>query len=127
MGLFKTAEEKERARAQAVAKKAANAERAAQRRHDESPIGRAELALAAGKALFELSLPVESDDGRTLSDIEAIGWRLQHTGYVHEVSISSLSNTQNQLDQVFSSGRVVGVYVFRRDAVAPTDAPDSVG
>lgn len=127
MGLFKTAEEKERARAQAVAKKATDGERATQRRHDESPIGRAEHALAAGKALFELSLPVESDDGRTLSDIEAIGWRLQHTGYVHEVSISSLSNMQNQLDQVFSSGRVVGVYVFRRDAVAPTDAHDSVG
>ncbi|WP_439691123.1 hypothetical protein ACRQ4B_09140 [Curtobacterium sp. SP.BCo] len=103
MGLFRSSEDKADAR-----------ERAALRRHHASPRGQAESAYVRGDALFQTSLTVDADSAATLSGIEEVGWQLEHAGYTHEISISSLSNMQNQLDSVQSSGRLIGVYLFRR-------------
>lgn len=106
MGLFKSAEEKAAAQAQR-----------AQERFTRSPVGRATTAQERGDALFQISLPVDETSAQTLSQIEAIGWHLEHAGYAFIVSSASTSNADGVLDYLHMGGELTGVYLFRRPPV----------
>lgn len=103
MGLFKSAEEKAAARVQR-----------AQERFTRSPVGRATTAHERGDALFQISLQVDETSAQTLSQIEAIGWHLEHAGYAFIVSSASTSNADGVLADLHMGGELTGVYVFRR-------------
>lgn len=99
-----------------------------------SPVGQAEIAYEDGHGFFEVQLTVGSSQrdvsfgmgdfskrtttaqhAGTLSAIEAVGWRLEHVGYVFQVTGESsrdkfLASGQN----VAVSGQTVGIYLFRR-------------
>ncbi|AMM22589.1 hypothetical protein AX769_20805 (plasmid) [Frondihabitans sp. PAMC 28766] len=114
MGLFKSAEEKAASEKQKAKAKAEAAERKAQDRYLRSPIGKATSARERGDSLLEVVLKVEDDGGRTLSDIEAVGWQLDRAGYAYDVSVSSLGNSDDQVSSVYSQSILTGVYLFRR-------------
>lgn len=114
MGLFKSAEEKAAAEKQKAQAKADAAERKAQDRYLRSPVGKATSVHARGDSLLEVALTVEDDGGRTLSDIEAIGWQLERAGYAYDVSVNSMGNNNDQLSSVYSQSTLTGVYLFRR-------------
>jgi hypothetical protein len=140
--VFKSAEERAAERAQRDADeatdKAAQAEKAKsaeeERQHAAflaTPVGAATAAREAGQEFFEVQLQVGahagsagfgSADGRRstassaaiLGDIEKLGWRLEHAGYVYMVT------GETSTDRVFVTGQavavsgiVVGVYLFR--------------
>jgi hypothetical protein len=98
-----------------------------------SPIGQATQAWTDGLTFFEVQLDVgrstrEASWGTTsgaeerstrhlgtLGEIEAIGWRLEHAGYIFMVTGESTSEKfilSGQ--QVAVSGKTVGIYLFRR-------------
>lgn len=114
MGLFKTDQEKAAAKARKLEAKAA-AE--AQKEHDRflrSPIGMATQAHVRGDSLLQIAFPVDIDGGRILSEVEAIGWRLDQAGYAYELRLSSSSNLDEKLSSIESDGDITGVYLFRR-------------
>ncbi|MCU1590071.1 MAG: hypothetical protein JWP11_1327 [Frankiales bacterium] len=97
-----------------------------------TPVGQAEAAHARGQGFFEVQLEVatsqrdvtiagSTDKSRTsshagtLSSIEAVGWRLEHVGYVFQVTgESSRDKFVASGQQVAVSGKTVGIYLFRR-------------
>jgi CYTH domain-containing protein len=103
VGFFRSTEEK-----------AASRVRKEEDRYLRSPIGRADTAHARGDSIFQLALTVDVDSAATLSQIEAIGWRLENAGYAYEVDVSSNSNNADQVSSVFTSGKLTGVYILRR-------------
>ena len=140
--MFKSSEEREAERvereAEAARAEAARAEAdaaAAQAREQaafaSTPVGAATMAKQAGQEFFEVQLEVGSDSGsaslgaaagrrtsmssaQTLGEIEQVGWRLEHVGYVFMVT------GENSTARVFMSGEVtsvsgvtVGAYLFR--------------
>jgi len=151
--VFKSAEEKEVERQQREADLAREKAAQDQRRRDDeaerqrqaflaSPVGAATAARDAGEQFFELQLDVRSQRGQAsfggvtstgsvtssatvLTEIEALGWRLEHASYFFAVT------GQSSTERVFLSGEntavtgvTVGAYLFRRsEAVAPTDGP----
>lgn len=149
MGLFKSDEDKAAEAAQkAEQDQQAAAQRAAQQAEAErqqflrSPVGMATTAKEQGLAFFEIQLSVARHEreaffgdrnarandstvsaGGVLGQIEAVGWRLEHVGYVYMVTGESSS------DKVFLSGmqtavsgQVVGIYLFRNTDGAQTAA-----
>ncbi|NIJ05511.1 hypothetical protein [Frigoribacterium faeni] len=114
MGFFRSAEGKAAAERQKAQGKADAAERKAKDRYLRSPLGKATSAHARGDSLLEVVLRVEDDGGRTLSDIEAIGWQLERADYAYDVSVNSTSNSNDQVSSVYSQGTLTGVYLFRR-------------
>lgn len=114
MGLFRSAEEKAAAEKQKAQAKADAAERKAQDRYLRTPVGKATSAHARGDRLLEVVLKVEDDGGRTLSDIEAIGWQLERVGYAYDLSVNSTGNSNDQVSSVYSQSTLFGVYLFRR-------------
>ncbi|WP_426004873.1 hypothetical protein ACPFL9_20425 [Paenarthrobacter sp. NyZ202] len=91
-----------------------------------SPMGRAEAAHRNGDGFFQLELPVSqvrnsrvfpgAAPGGLLGQIEAVGWRLEHAGFVFLQTDSSTTpgifqGTEGQLE-----GDVMGIYLFRRAA-----------
>lgn len=92
-----------------------------------SPVGQATAAYRNGDELFQLEVTlsdvkysrwsirnksnVEPSQpwGPLLSAVEAVGWRLEHTGFVF---IETGFRTVHDYSAV--SGEVMGVYVFRR-------------
>jgi hypothetical protein len=140
--MFKSAEERAAEKAQREAQEArdqaAQAERAKAAEEERqraaflaTPIGRATAAKEAGQEFFEVQLPVAthagsagfgSADGRhstqssavTLGEIEKLGWRLEHAGYVYMVTReSSTDHFMVTGQEVAVSGTTMGVYLFR--------------
>jgi hypothetical protein len=152
--VFESAEEKA-AKKQARAEDQARVEAAAAARHraaaDErahsawlaSPLGRATAAKQAGHEFFELQLDVGGHTGtasfgtaggtrettssaQTLAELEKVGWRLEHAGYVFLMTGESSTNRGgfSSGENTAVSGTVVGIYLFRNDRTveAPADA-----
>jgi hypothetical protein len=115
---------------------AADKERAA-RAYAASPVGRAEAALARGDRFFQIQLPVTSVTGRpsyfgsshnevvapanprtdgkpdVLTQIEDVGWHLEHAGYVFLQTGGTSSGRILGGEGSVTEGGVVGVYLFR--------------
>lgn len=114
MGLFRTAEERAAAQGMSVERKAAAHRKKEEDRYLRSPIGRATAARERGDSLFQLAFTVDGDSAETLWKIEAVGWRLENAGYAYEIDVNSTSNGADQVSTVFTSGKLTGVYLFRR-------------
>jgi len=102
---------------------------------DTSPVGQATAAKEAGQGFFEIQLEVGSSQrdstifggnndtsgatrttshAGTLAAIEAVGWKLEHVGYVFMVTSESSRNKFLATgQQVAVSGQTVGIYLFR--------------
>jgi hypothetical protein len=144
--MFKSAEEREAERRAREAEEAraeqARAEqaKAAQEQRERAaylatPVGAATAAKEAGQRFFEVQLEVgghrgtasfgAADGQRTstssaevLSQIEDIGWRLEHAGYYFMIT------GETSTDRIFISGEAtavsgvtIGVYLFRNNSV----------
>lgn len=48
--------------------------------HAMSPVGKAESAYERGDSLFQIELDASASTGRTLAEIEKLGWRLDKLG-----------------------------------------------
>jgi len=131
-------EERDRQRA------AADAEAAQQRQATEaaqvqaefaaSPVGRATAAFQAGARFFQIELEVSAlsggpswfgssdntvshTDGATdvLGQIEEVGWRLEHAGWVFiETGATSTDRMFATGQGTVTQGNVTGIYLFRR-------------
>ncbi|MFK0004980.1 hypothetical protein [Paenarthrobacter sp. NPDC090522] len=89
-----------------------------------SPVGRADAAYRNGDGLFQLELPVNKISnskvfpgpplGGLLGQVEAVGWHLEHVGYVYlQTDSSSLPGLfTGTIGQV--AGHTMGIYLFRR-------------
>ena len=126
------AEEEERAARRLAAQAEGRAELEA-KRFAESPVGLATAAKEAGQGFFEIQLKVEvssravafgtadfaAGGGRksfagTLSEIEAVGWKLEHVGYVFVVTGESSRDKLLSSGQATAvSGKTMGIYLFR--------------
>jgi hypothetical protein len=98
-----------------------------------SPVGKARTAYEDGAGFFELKLTVGSIRGEAiamsgtktttkshtftdvLSQVEAVGWHLEHVGYlfVHEKEVSR-DKFFSSGQQTAISGRADAIYLFRR-------------
>ena len=100
-----------------------------------SPVGQASIAKDEGHGFFEIQLKVGSSQRDstvwggnnfalakvkaqshtgTLAAIEAVGWRLEHVGYVFVVTgESSRDKFMASGQQTAVSGETVGIYLFR--------------
>jgi hypothetical protein len=128
--------EKERVRADRARQEAERlaAERAAAEhaRYLASPVGRATMAKQDGARFFEVKLVVSTTEGSTswisgessatssithtdtLGEIEDVGWRLEHVGYVFIVtSESTRERGFSTGENVAVNGQTMGIYLFR--------------
>lgn len=152
MGLFKTDEEKaaekaERDRAnaayaqqQAEAQRAFLAERAAAA-EAATPLGQAARATREGLPFLELQLEISelageagmgaasanerqsTDHVQILGQVEAMGWRLEHAGYVFvETGLISTDKVLVSGQATAVRGKTVGIYLFRRVATPPASS-----
>ena len=119
-----------------------------QRAHASSPVGRAEAALKRGDRFFQIHLPVSSlsgdrsrfgstgntietvtsvrRDGKPdiLTQIEDVGWHLEHAGYVFiETGVTSSGRVFSAGQGSVTEGAVHGIYLFR--ARTERSRPDS--
>ncbi|MFI5428310.1 hypothetical protein [Aeromicrobium sp. UC242_57] len=139
MGLFKSEEEKaaeqaERACVEAAqaAARAEAAKKAAEAKRRAGPVGQAGVAKEAGLRFYEVQLDVgvtqgsatfgEASGSETRSaahpghagEIEALGWKLEHVGYVYQVTGEETTDKFVTTGQrVAVSGKTVGIYLFR--------------
>lgn len=119
--------------------RAARAEQRAAAQYADSPLGLAEAARDRGDGFFQIEIEiskiggigtysafgssgnqVKSTGGRPdlLGQIEDLGWRLEHVGYVFVETGSTSSNRMGSTGQgVVTRGTVLGIYLFR-DATA---------
>jgi hypothetical protein len=100
--------------------------------YEASPLGRAEMAHAAGNAFFQIELEVSQISGGSsfgsstgtvrhtggrpdlLGQIEEKGWHLEHVGYVFIETGSTTTNRVLQTGQgMVTRGNVTGIYLFR--------------
>jgi hypothetical protein len=122
-------------------RQAANEERArvreaerAKEAYRNSPLGMAESAYQSGDQFFQVEMEVSSLAGShssfgssenvlvqapstavTLGQIEAVGWHLEHAGYVFVETGSTSTNRVLATGQgVVTKGHVAGIYLFRR-------------
>ena len=99
-----------------------------------SPVGLATAARAAGNGFFQIEIEVSELTGPTsffgsssnvvqhkgtatdvLGQIEAVGWHLEHVGYVFiETGSTSTSRVLLSGEGVVTQGNVTGIYLFRR-------------
>jgi len=112
--------------------KQAEAAQQAAEQHANSPLGRAERAKGNGDAFFQLEIDISrlhgtsglgSSSGRErrtggrpdlLGQIEEIGWRLDHVGYVFvETGATSTNRTLGTGQGTVTKGLVRGIYLFR--------------
>lgn len=111
--------------------KALEAEAKAREAFLKSPLGIATTAKEAQQGFLEVQLPVGSSQrdvtmagavnktrtqshAGTLSAIEAIGWRLEHVGYIFQITgESSRDKLLASGQQTAVSGQTVGIYLFR--------------
>jgi hypothetical protein len=117
---------------------AAAAKEQAEREYAASPVGRAEAALARGDRFFQIQLPVSTlsgdrswfgssdnsvqsavadrTDGKpdVLTQIEDVGWNLEHAGYVFvETGATSSTRMFSSGEGTVTEGSVQGIYLFR--------------
>lgn len=97
-----------------------------------SPLGRASAAKSEGEGFFEIELEVgrtdrdvffgtkdfgthkKEDFSGLLSDIESIGWKLEHVGYYYMITGESTRDKLLSSGQSTAvSGKTMGVYLFR--------------
>lgn len=149
MRFFKTDEEKAQEEAERQARedaealhRASLAQQRARREWLASPLGKATTAKEHDQEFFEVQLEVgrhrreamwgsadysASDEtissAEVLAEIERLGWRLEHVGYLFKMTGQSSS------ERVFLSGEEtavsgvsVGIYLFRNNRTVP--APD---
>jgi len=76
-----------------------------------TPVGAATAAKNAGQTFFEVQLEAGGASAVVLGQIEALGWRLEHAGYLYKVTHSFSSSEVR--------GLIVGVYLFRNTATPP--------
>ena len=132
-GIFKKSDEE---RAEELAQKeAARAQQESDKKHQawlQTPIGMATSAKEAGNGFFEIELEIgsskrtvsfgsadfgshkKSDFTGLLSQIENIGWKLEHVGYYFMITGETsrdkfLASGQNTA----INGKTMGVYLFR--------------
>lgn len=128
-------EERERQAANEESVRKREAERAAEE-YRRSPVGLAEAACKNGDQFFQVEMEVSSLAGShssfgssenllvqasssavALGQIEALGWRLEHAGYVFVETGSTSTNRVLATGQgVVTKGHVAGIYLFRRTA-----------
>lgn len=135
MAFGKTPEQKAADQAAKEQRDAAQAEERRRREFLATPVGQATTAKEQGHGFFEIQLTVGSSQrdstiwggnnfalaksktashAGTLAAIEAVGWRLEHVGYVFVVtSESSRDKFLASGQQVAVSGDTVGIYLFR--------------
>lgn len=130
--------EKERQAAEAQAareKQQAEAQAAkAQAEFERSPVGRAVAAFESGARFFQIELEVSSLAGAAssfgssrnvvthaggasdvLGQIEDVGWRLEHAGWVFiETGATSTNRVLSTGQGTVTKGNVTGIYLFRR-------------
>ena len=140
MGLFSTDEDRARKEAERQEQERALAERQrakadarALQEWADSPLGRASAAQEAGHVFFEVQLEVGRAEGQAmwgtrnhasseqisrsaelLDEIERLGWRLEHVGYVFRMT--GQSSTERMFvsgEESAVSGVTVGIYLFR--------------
>lgn len=103
------------------------------RNYPNSPVGRAEAAMQNGDRFFQLSIAVSELSGTAssfgssanefrssggapdvLGQIEDLGWRLEHVGYVFiETGSTSTNRLLSTGEGTVTRGQVQGVYLFR--------------
>jgi hypothetical protein len=128
-GIFKKSDEE---RAALDAKEAKQREEAAHKAWLATPLGMATSAKEAGNGFFEIELEIgsskrsvsfgssdfgdhkKSDFTGLLSQIETVGWKLEHVGYYFMITGETsrdkfLASGQNTA----VNGKTMGVYLFR--------------
>jgi hypothetical protein len=135
MGFGKSAEEKAAEQAERQRQAAATAQAQAEAAYRAGPIGQAVAAKQEKQGFYEVQLTVGSSQrtssmfntnpagsgqnrvathAGTLAAIEAIGWRLEHVGYVFMITGESSSDRVIGTGQNTAvSGETVGIYLFR--------------
>ena len=133
MAFGKTPEQKAAEQAAREQREAAEGEERRRRAFLASPVGQATAAKEQGQGFLEIQLTVGSSQrdstiwgdnvalptktashAGTLAAIEAVGWRLEHVGYVFVVTDeSSRDHVFASGQQVAVSGNTVGIYLFR--------------
>lgn len=109
----RTEEEREAARAEADAKRARRAEAKRQAAYAASPIGQAEAATERGDRFLEIREDYSWVSGAQLGQIEDLGWRLEHVGYVFVQTGSSTTVDSSGDSSTNTHGSVQGIYLFR--------------
>jgi hypothetical protein len=125
------------AQQEALAQRQAAAQKAAEdAAFAASPVGIATAALAAGNEFLQIELEVSELTGPSsffgsssnqvrhtgtatdlLGRIEAVGWHLEHVGYVFiETGSTSTNRVLGSGEGVVTRGNVTGIYLFRRVA-----------
>lgn len=110
------------------------------RSYPNTPVGRAEAAMRNGDRFFQLSVAISELNGAAssfgsssnqlqstgrapdlLGQIEELGWRLEHVGYVFiETGSTSTDRLFSTGEGTVTKGQVQGVYLFRSTrAVGP--------
>lgn len=113
--------------------KRAEAENRAQEEFATTPLGLATAAFENNDRFFQIELRVSelvrkifpsrrgSEIRRSeppadlLGQIESIGWKLEHAGFVF-VETGSAINPFGSINNVITKGEVTGIYLFRRAA-----------
>ena len=136
-------EEAHRAAAALEAARLAAEEEAARKRYLQSPVGQADIALQRGDRFFQVSLMESEVEGKStdwtfsqstaitkvkgatdvLGQIEEIGWRLEHVGYVFvETGAVDRNKAFSGGTVTRTNGYVQGTYLFRsaQKAAEPT-------
>lgn len=149
MAFGKTAAQKAADAAEKAARQAESDTRQQSRRSEmdaerwrRGPVGMAATAKEQGQGFYEVQLDVGSSqrgvtfgsadlekrrDSTTyagvLSEIESIGWRLEHVGYIFLVTGESSRDKLLSTGQATAvSGKTVGIYLFRN-----IDSPSASG
>lgn len=151
MGLFKSEDEKAQeaaARAEQERREAESQVLAQQAERERAwlatPLGQAQAALERGERFCELQLVVGRQEreamwgardyatsdvvissAQVLGQVEEMGWRLEHVGYVFRMTGESSSQKAFASGlQTSVSGDTVGVYLFRNTTVEPAAAAE---
>ena len=132
-GIFKKSEEDRQAELRKLEEE--NAKREAEKRHQawlQTPLGLATTAKEAGNGFFEIELEIgsskrnvsfgtsdfgshkKSDFTGLLSQIEDIGWKLEHVGYYFMITgETSRDKFLASGQHTAVNGKTMGVYLFR--------------
>ena len=134
MAIRKTEEEKQVERQAIERARLAREADQAQARYRASPLGQAETAYQAAQAFFQLTVNISEVQGKAsdwnysqstqtrrfnssdlLGQIEEMGWRLEHVGYVFvETGEIARAKVMSSGSVTRTQGYVEGIYLFRR-------------
>jgi hypothetical protein len=131
----KTEDEKAAEQAEKDEARQAKADQRAAEAYWRTPVGKATAAFQNGDGFFQLESEVSALAGApsgfgsstnvirhrggptdVLGQIEAIGWRLEHVGYVFiETGSTSTNRVLSTGQGTVTRGNVTGIYLFRRE------------